>query len=407
MTKTLSAAACIALMAGPMRCDPIPDLADGKFRPSAIQGVQEAYIPIKFPSSHAANLLELPNGDLLCAYFSGTWENESNLAIVVARLPHGSHTWEMPQVAAQKEGWAFQNPVLFQAPGGPLWLMHTSQAAGAGQSEARMFSLTSSDNGKSWSAAKLMFDQPGAFDRQRLVVVGKEWLLPMYFTPSYGITKGAEKNYPVVQISTDHGQQWKSCSIPESGGMVQPDVIQLGPKRFVAFYRSRFADWVYKSESTDGCVWTAPKQTQVPNNNASIQVARLKNGHLVIAFNNTQAATSRGKPRGAARVPVSIALSEDEGKTWPWVRDVETGQEIPQEPVPETITGVKLSEKEMKDFKGHLNAYEYPSILQTSDGLIHAAYSFRRRTVKEVSFHEGWIKGGGTTGVFKGDGAGK
>ncbi len=394
-------------MTRPMLCDQMPALADGKLRPSAIHGVQEAYIPIKFPSSHAANLLALANGDILCSYFSGTWENESNLAIVVARLPHGTHTWEMPQVATQKEGWAFQNPVLFQAPGGPLWLLHTSQAAGAGQSEARMFYLTSTDNGKSWSASKLMFDQPGAFDRQRIVVSGKEWLLPMYFTPSFGITKGAEKNYSVVQVSTDRGMNWKTCNIPESDGMVQPDVLQLGPKRFVAFFRSRFADWVYKSESADGCVWTAPKATQIPNNNASIQVTQLKNGHLAIAFNNTQGTTTKTKPGRAGRVPVSIALSEDEGTTWPWVRDIETGKEMRQEPVPETMAGVSLNEKELKDFKGHLDAYEYPSILQTPDGLIHVAYSFRRRTVKYLKFQEDWIKGGGTIGVFKGDAATK
>jgi predicted neuraminidase len=405
--KTVAFVVYVALVTASLRGgDPIPAMADGKLRQSA-KGVEEAYLPVKFPSSHAANLLQLPNGDLLCAYFSGTWEGESDVAILVARLPHGSKTWQAPQVAAHKQGRSLQNPVLFQAPGGPLWLLHTSQAADAGQSEARMYYLTSADYGKSWSSPTLLFDQPGAFDRQRLVVAGNQWLLPMYFTPSFGITKGAEKNYSVVEISTDRGQNWKSCRIPESDGLVQPDIVQLGSQRFLAFYRSRFADWVYRSESADGCVWTPPKPTQIPNNNSSVQVELLKNGHLVMAFNNTQATTTRDKPGRAGRTPVSIALSEDGGKTWPWVRDIETGQEVPQEPVPETIAGLHLTPKEVKDFKGHLESYEYPSILQTPDGSIHAAYSFRRRTVKYVKFQEDWIKGGGTIGVFKGDGADK
>src|SRR5579863_7573847 len=126
-----------------------------------------------------------------------------------------------------------------------------------------------------------------------------------------------------------------------------------------------------------------------------------------MVFNNTQGTTTRSKPGRAGRMPVSIALSEDEGKTWPWVRDIETGKEVPQEPVPPAMVGVTLNEKEMKDFKGHLDAYEYPSIIQTTDGLIHAAYSFRRRTVKYVNFQEDWIKRGSTIGVFKGDGATK
>ncbi len=108
-----------------------------------------------------------------------------------------------------------------------------------------------------------------------------------------------EKNFPAMKISSDQGRTWKTCDVPESNGMVQPDLIQLAPKSFVLFFRSRFADWVYKSTSADGCQWTTPVATQIPNNNASIQVERLTNGHLVIAFNNTQATQTRGEPGGA------------------------------------------------------------------------------------------------------------
>ena len=210
--------------------DPFPGLADGRVRLSAAGDTHEAYLPIKFPSSHAANLLALPNGDLLCTWFSGTWENESDLAIVVSRLKKGSNEWSMPEAVAHKPGWAYQNPVLFYPPGGPLWLLHTSQAAGKGQSESKMYYLTSSDFGVHWTDSNLLFDQPGAFDRQRLLVLGKTWLLPMYFTPSFGITKGAEKNFPAMKISSDQGKTWKTCDVPESNGMVQPDLIQLAPQ---------------------------------------------------------------------------------------------------------------------------------------------------------------------------------
>ena len=400
--KHLAILSSLLLLASAARADRIADLADGRVRPSAAGDTAEAYVPIKLPSSHAANLLALPNGDLLCTWFSGTWENESDLGIVVSRLAKGSRQWTMPQVVTHKPGWAFQNPVLFFPPAGPLWLMHTSQKAGAGQAEARMYLLTSADMGATWSAPKLMFDQPGAFDRQRLIVTGDTWLLPMYFTPSFGITKDAEANYSVMKISRDKGKTWQECRVPKSDGLVQPDVIQLAPDRFVAFFRSRFADWVYKSVSPDGCAWSAPEATVIPNNNASIQVERLRNGHLVMAFNNTQAAPTKGKPGRAARVPVSIALSVDEGKTWPWVRDVETGAEVSKEPVPETLAGVHLNAKQLKSFQDHTEAYEYPSILQTEDGAIHVAYTFRRRTIKYVRIGEDWIKKGGTAGVYKG-----
>src|SRR5580698_1493575 len=41
-------------------------LANGQVRHNLKRGTSEAYLPILFPSSHAANLLELKNGDLLC-----------------------------------------------------------------------------------------------------------------------------------------------------------------------------------------------------------------------------------------------------------------------------------------------------------------------------------------------------
>jgi predicted neuraminidase len=225
----------------------------------------------------------------------------------------------------------------------------------------------------------------------------------MYYTPSRGITgEDALRNYSAIQVSTDRGLTWKECTVPESQGLVQPDVVKLSPGHFLAFFRSRWADWVYTSSSSDGCTWTVPAATQIPNNNSSIQVIRLNNGHLVIAFNNSQAATKRGKSTTAPRWPLSVALSTDDGRTWPWVRDVETGNEMPITSTPDTIAGIDVTQ-ERDSFFDHLYSYEYPTIVQTADGIIHMAYTFRRRTIKYVTFDETWIKGGRTSGVFKGD----
>jgi predicted neuraminidase len=242
-----------------------------------------------------------------------------------------------------------------------------------------------------WTKPKQLFDKPGAFDRQPVVEVTKEkWILPMYYTPSRGIRKGAESNYSVVEITTDAGKTWNECEIPESSGLVQPSVVPVD-HHYVAFFRSRFADWIYKSTSDDGCHWEAPVSTKLPNNNASIQVVKLNNGHLVIAFNNVNATDVKGKPTTGPRVPLSVALSEDGGKTWPWVRDIETNDpEFGKE-----FTG--LSDKPGRE------EYSYPSIMQMPDGKIGSAYTFRRETIKFVEFDENWIKKGGTQGKFKGD----
>src|SRR5947209_5802237 len=77
---------------------------DGRLRASAIPGLKEAYLVPIFTSAHAANLLELKNGDLLCAWFSGTWEGNSDVTIVVSRLPAGSNQWTKPTVVDHHEG---------------------------------------------------------------------------------------------------------------------------------------------------------------------------------------------------------------------------------------------------------------------------------------------------------------
>jgi predicted neuraminidase len=388
---------CLVATAGTPHDSLIERLSNGKIQRASITGLQVAYLPIVFPSSHSSNLLNLSSGDLLCAYYSGPWEGKSGVAIVISRLPKGSSQWTKPEVVTQDAQSSLENPVLFEPNAGSLWLFYTTQAADAGQSNAQVFYRTSHDDGKTWSGAKVLFAKPGSFDRQRLVVSGDEWLFPMYYTP-----RSDAAHYSSIQISTDQGHTWKECVVPDSNGLVQPDLVEVSPLHFTLFFRSRFADWVYTSRSEDGCSWTKPQPTQIPNNNSSIQVARLRSGHLVIAFNNIQATTTRGEPIDAARFPMSVALSIDGGKTWPWVRDVDIGQDVPQEKIPTTMAGVDVSDYQ-KDFFQHLFDYSYPSIIETPDGTIHMSYTFRRRTIKYVNFNESWIKGDGTLGLFTGD----
>ena len=56
-----------------------------------------------------------------------------------------------------------------------------------------------------------------------------------------------------------------------------------------------------------GKSWSHPEKTDLPNNNAGIQANMLSNGKIVVCFNPTNG------PRNIMR----IAISEDDGKTWP------------------------------------------------------------------------------------------
>ena len=229
-------------------------------RASSTEGLEEAYLGKLFRSSHAANLLSLANGDLLCFWFSGAREGESNVAIVMSRLAKGSEQWSKTVEIDHHEGRSFQNPVAFQAYDGRVWLLHTSQPAGQGQRNAEVLYLTSDDAGKTWTPPRELFTQPGSFLRHLFPVSmsRKVWLLPMYYTPSRSITDGAESDHSAIKLTNDGGKSWKECDLSQSNGVVQPTVVMLGKKHFLAFFRSRYADFIYRSTSTNGCDWTAP-----------------------------------------------------------------------------------------------------------------------------------------------------
>ncbi len=362
---------------------------DPTFRLDSSTGIETAILPTLFASSHASNLLGLKNGDVLCFWFSGTWEGDSDVGIVVSRLPKGSDTWEKPILIDRQDGKSFQNPVPFQDAHGRIWLFHTSQSAGKGQADSQVLKAYSDDGGKTWSKPEVLFAQPGSYIRQPVVVMDDgSWLLPMYYTPSAGITNGATSNYSAIKISGDSGKTWRECPIPESSGLVQPNVIKIETKSYVAFFRSRFADWIYRSTSSDGCHWEAPTPTQLPNNNSSMQATRLKSGDLVMVFNNSSGPSSEHKPQTGPRIPLSVALSHDNGKTWISVRDLEVGD-------PNSSGKSHFPEHSARD------EYSYPSIVQLPDGKILSAYTYRRIAIKAALFSTPWIEHGTTTGKFK------
>lgn len=363
--------------------------ADGVVRSVGSEGLEEAYLPILYPSSHAANLYQLRDGNLLCVWFSGTWEGDSGVGIVMSRLRRGSDRWSSTQLIDRREGESFQNPVIFQSRDGVLHLYHTTQPANGPESAATVLQLRSEDNGVTWSKPEPLFKRPGAYTRHPpMSLRDGTWLLPISYITSAGIGKGAEMNYPAMEISHDEGKTWKECLFLNARGLIQPTTVQLAPDKFVTFFRDRASNWIYKSTSHDGCVWTEPRATPLPNNNASVQAYALRDGHIVMVFDNSHVDRSGAKATGGLRKPLSIALSMDGGTTWRYVRDIETGR-------------VGYGEAEAKPKEPGREEYSYPTVMQTPDGRIHVAFTYRRQAIKEVSFPESWIRRGGTEGIYR------
>ncbi|MCR8631241.1 sialidase family protein [Paenibacillus radicis (ex Xue et al. 2023)] len=336
--------------------------------------IREAFLPILHPNdSHAANLLELDNGDLLCVWFTGSGEGNPDTNVVMSRLAAGSEQWSIPVQLSNDQERSEQNPLLFQAPDGKLWLFHTSNEP-HNQKTSRVVVRISEDRGLTWGPSEVLFDGTGIFLRQPLLVLRNgHWVLPAYYCKLDG-------HYSVVQISEDEGKSWKQYEVQDSIHRVQMSVVERSDGTLFAVFRSRQADRVYTSVSDDnGKTWTAPVRSELPNNNSSIQMTKLHNGHLALVYNNSSLERDQFRwvqrkgefRKKTLRTPLTLAISEDEGRTWPYYRNVQ------------------MADLEYKDSE---IGYSYPSIISTSDGKLHIAFSYLRKAIKYVCItEEGWV----------------
>lgn len=355
-----------------------------------------AMLPSDYPQNHAANLLVLPNGDLLCTWFAGTQEGVADISILCSRLRKGAQTWDAAIKLSDDPERSEQNPVLFLDPDNTLWLMWTAQVSG-NQDTAIVRCRKSFDFGETWHEIEVLIDKPGKFIRQPVVVLPNgNWLLPIFNCT----VKPGEKwvgNYDTssVKISEDKGKTWRDVNVPNSLGCVHMCVSPLKSGALIAVYRSRWADNIYKSYSYDnGETWSEPTATPLPNNNSSIQLTTLNNGDLAMVFNNMSAegATDRrsslydeiddgsdakepeivdGKSAfwGAPRAPMTLAISKDDGESWSIVANLDEGD------------GFCMTNNSQEKLN---REFSYPSITQSEDGVIHVAYTYFRQAIKYV-----------------------
>lgn len=353
---------------------------DGTMYVNDDMGTVEAMIPPgAYATAHAPALLELENGDMLCAWFAGSFEGSKDISIVCARKDKDADHWDAPVAVSYDKERSEQNPSLFAGPDGAVWCMYTAQLDRVeGKDNMQFTSIIrcqkSFDGGRTWGEAEVIFPEEGSFCRQPIQVLASgRWIFGNWICTDS--ENGLEGDPTAFRISDDQGKSWKLVEMPESNGAVHANVVELEPGRLIALMRSRFADHVYISHSEDnGDSWTKPVPTVLPNNNSSISALKLQSGRLAIAYNPTHTPNPvYGKVAWPGlRCPVAVALSEDGGETFPLVRCMERG---------EGYTGDENTTNNKQ--------YEYPYLMQSRDGRLHLAYAYKNRIgVKYVSFTE-------------------
>ncbi|WP_456284312.1 sialidase family protein [Microbacterium sp. JZ101] len=405
-------------------------LFDGVLRPHSTQpGRTDAYIAPATAQSHASFLHRLADGGLGMVWFGGTQEGVGDISIHFSRLATGADGWSAPVRLTDDATRSEQNPVLFTTPAGELWLLYTAQHAG-NQDTAEVRRRVSLDDGRSWGPVETILpatEQGGVFIRQPLVVTRTgRWLLPIFSCVRVDGRKwSGDRDTSSVMISDDSGVTWREVPVPDSTGAVHMNILEQSDGTLVALYRSRWADAIHRSESTDdGENWTAPTPIDLPNNNSSIQAALLRDDRIAIVYNHASrldatgrrenlydeidddgliepenrhaAAVSEAAPHsetphaadertafwGAPRAPLSLAVSSDGGRSFQVLADLDQGD------------GFCLTNNSRD---GLNREFSYPSLSLAPDGSLDIAYSYFRQTIKHVRLAPGWDRDGGAS----------
>lgn len=328
-------------------------------------------------TAHAPALIETEDGGMLCAWFAGSFEGSGDISIVVSKLDPETQTWSIPITVSQGENRSEQNPAFFRHPNGDIWLIYTSQISRQEGKDNMQFSSIimvqkSRDEGLNWSNAEVLIHNEGTFSRQPIQILSNgRWIFSTWLCEDSA--DGLTNDPTEFQVSDDEGTTWKPIRMPKSEGRVHANVIELEKGHLIAFMRSRFADFIYKSVSKDyGDSWSVPEATLLPNNNSSISAVKLSSGEIAIAYNlNSASNATFGKIAWPGlRNPVAVSVSEDGGLTWPIGRIFEQAE------------GFIGTENKTNNAQ-----YEYPTLYQDRQGTLHLVYAYKNRlSVKYVRF---------------------
>ena len=402
---------------------------------------------------HGSTIVELPNGDLLAAWFQGSGERwADDVKIMGSRLTNKDTLWSAPFLMADVVGFPDINPILFMDRQERLWLMWYPVLANQWETSIPMYRISenySSQGAPVWAWQDVLFVkagdktergiQPGdRFVRQvkdqleeyekylatsllpNLPDTVKKPLLTtwkQYKVKMDSLSKGqnmiragriqegdqeisAQLGYPLTRrigwqtknkavflgkrmivplysdgfdcslfaISDDGGRNWMYSNPVLGGAGIQATIAIGRDSPLVAYLRDNGPppQRMQRTESLDkGLTWSIPKDDLLPNPGAGFDLVTLSSGEWVMVFNDTE----------DGRHNLSVAVSDDEGKSWKWKKSIEndTRQE-------------------------NSTSSHYPAVIEGADGRIHVSYSFHRKdikpgkTVKYVSFPLRWVK---------------
>ena len=329
-----------AILAAVLLAAPAPAAA---LEPDLVEFVFES---APFASAHASTIVETPEG-LVAAWFGGTREGANDVGIWMSRRVSGQ--WSSPVEIAngiQPDGSRFPtwNPVLFDLRKGEIALFYK-----VGPSPREWWGMvrTSSDRGRTWSAARRLPEGVLGPIKNKPVRLSDGTIVAPSSTESPASPSAWRVHF---EISRDDGMTWRLAR-PQAGAgsapidAIQPSILVHTGGRLQAVGRTRSGRLFETWSSDRGDTWTPISLIDLPNPSAGTDAVTLRDGRHLLVYNHT--------PKG--RTPLNVAVTRD-GRSWSAVHVLES------EP----------------------GEYSYPAVIQTGDGLVHITYTWRRERIKHV-----------------------
>lgn len=301
------------------------------------------YETAPFPSCHASTIVET-GGELVAAWFGGTAERNPDVGIWMSRLDDDG--WTAPVevangVVSAELRYPTWNPVLFQPTDGPLMLFYKM---GPSPSEWWGLVMRSEDGGRTWSEPERLPDGILGPIKNKAVELANGDILSPTSTEDQGWRVHFER-------STDGGRTWVATpplNDPEVIRAIQPSILFHGGERLQAVGRTR-ASGIFTMWSDDnGRTWGPVTPSGLPNPSSGIDAVTLADGRHLLVYNHSS----------ERRSPLNIAVSED-GVNWQAALVLEDDPDAP-------------------------SGFAYPAVIQTSDGLVHITYTWRRERIKHA-----------------------
>lgn len=302
-----------------------------------------------FQECHAATLSEVNKGEILLSFFAGTKEGRDDVSIWTYFLNEGKKL--SPKIVADGISddsirYPTWNPVLFKSKSGKIFLFYK-----VGPNPRAWWGMyKTSKDGINWSEAiKLEDGILGPIKNKPIQLADGTILSPS----SVEETEVRWKAH--IEISDDDGITWikKNIDTMSSFNVIQPSVLIHKREKLQVLCRSREGNVVTAWSKDKGENWSKLRKTKLLNPNSGTDALTLEGGKGFLIVYNPDIP---GKEWFNNRGKLKIAYSKD-GLKWTDVADLE--------------------DTEGKEFS-------YPCIIQTSDGLIHVAYTYDRKNIKHV-----------------------